>query len=291
MTAQTKTVQSRSRALVLGGGGVAGIAWETGILLGFAEAGIDLTAADRVIGTSAGSAVGAQIATGVPLTELYDRQLAPPPPVATSPQVDMAAMINEFAAILMGPAIGLERLKAIGAYALAAETGPEAKRREEIAARLPIQEWPSRDLEITAVDANSGEFRVFTPADAGEVELVDAVAASCAVPGVRPPVTIGSSRYIDGGVRSMANHDLALGADIVVVIAPFAELPTHDPELLSRREQLAASATILTITPDEASVAAFGTNPLDLATMKPGAIAGRAQAAAHVDDLAKVWNG
>jgi NTE family protein len=278
-----------TKALVLGGGGVAGIAWETGLLFGLAEAGIDLNDADRVIGTSAGSAVGAQITTGVPLADLYERQLAPPPAVATSPKFDTEKMIAELGAILMGTSIGVERTKAIGAYALAADTGPEAKRREEIAARLPIQTWPKAQLEITAIDAHTGELRVFTPADRDTVELVDAVAASCAVPGIRPPVTIGSRRYIDGGVRTTTNYDLALGADVVLVIAPMIDLPTTDPELISRREELAASALLLTLTPDEASVAAIGVNPLDLATAKPCAIAGRAQAAAVADDVAKLW--
>jgi NTE family protein len=278
-----------TRALVLGGGGVAGIAWETGLLLGLAEAGIDVTGADRVIGTSAGSAVGAQITTGVPLTELFDRQLASPPPAATSATIDVAKMIGELSSILMSPTVGTERTKAIGEYALRAETGSETRRREEIAGRLPIQEWPSRELEITAIDANTGELRVFTPADADEVELVDAVAASCAVPGIRPPVTIGASRYIDGGVRTTSNYDLALGADAVLVVAPFNDMPTADPEILSRRKQLAASASLLMISPDEASMAAFGTNPLDLSTAKPCALAGRAQAIAHADDVRKLW--
>jgi NTE family protein len=279
------------KALVLGGGGVAGIGWETGFLLGLSEAGIDLTDADRVIGTSAGSAVGAQLTTGVPLTDLYQRQLAPPPAVASSPKFDMEKMIGELGAILMGTTVGVERTKSIGAYALAAETGSETKRRQEIAARLPIQTWPERGLEITAIDANTGELRIFTSADDGSVELVDAVAASCAVPGIRPPVTIGATRYIDGGVRTTTNYDLALGADVVLVIAPMIDLPTNDPELISRREELAASSTQLTVTPDEASVAAIGTNPLDLATAKPCALAGRAQATTVAADIAKLWNG
>lgn len=282
-----------TKALVLGGGGVAGIGWETGLLLGLAEAGLELTDADRIIGTSAGSAVGAQIATGVPLTDLFERQLAPPPAAATAnrPTIDVEKLIGELGAILMGTTVGIARTKAIGEYALAAETGSEAKRRVEIAARLPIQTWPADRLEITAIDANTGELRVFTPADDGTVELVDAVAASCAVPGIRPPVTIGATRYIDGGVRTTTNYDLALGADVVLVIAPMIDLPTTDPELITRREQLAGSAALLTITPDEASVAAIGTNPMDLATASPCALAGRAQAASVADDVAKLWNG
>jgi NTE family protein len=279
----------RTTALVLGGGGVAGIAWETGLLLGLADAGIDVTGADRVIGSSAGAAVGAQVTTGVALTELFERQLAPPPPAATSPSINIEELIAKLGPIITGTTVGVERTKAIGEYALSAQTGSAEKRRAEIAARLPIQSWPDRGLEITAIDASTGELRIFTPADAGAVELIDAVAASCAVPGIRPPVTIGAARYIDGGVRTTTNFDLALGADVVLVVAPLPDLATSDPELIARREELSRTATVLTITPDEASVAAIGTNPLDLSTAKPCALAGRAQAPAHVADIVKIW--
>lgn len=280
-----------TKALVLGGGGVAGIAWETGLLFGLAEAGIDLNDADRVIGTSAGSAVGAQITTGVPLADLYERQLAPPPAVATSPKFDTEKMIAELGAILMGTSIGVERTKAIGAYALAADTGPEAKRREEIAARLPIQTWPKAQLEITAIDAHTGELRVFTPADRDTVELVDAVAASCAVPGIWPPVTIGGRRYIDGGMRSTSNADLAAGYDDVLVVTPMPELPMVGAAVKKAIARLEQQACVVTVVADADSGAAMGSNPLDPATAKPAAEAGRAQAAAHLAEVEALWKG
>lgn len=278
-----------TRALVLGGGGVAGIAWETGLLLGLRDAGVDVADAERVIGTSAGSCVGAQVTTGCDLAELFQRQLTAPPAAAGSGPRDLEAMIAELGPIFMSDATGVEKLKMIGEFSLKADTAPEEVRRKEIAARLPVQEWPDRDLRITAIDAFTGELRIFTPADAGEVGLVDAVAASCAVPGIRPPVTIGATRYIDGGARTTTNSDLSIGCDVVLVLAPLADLPTRDPDLIARRNDLENSATVLTIAPDEASVAAIGTNPLDLATAKPCALAGRAQAAAHADEVAAMW--
>jgi NTE family protein len=282
---------SFSRALVLGGGGVAGIAWETGFLLGLRDAGVDVTNAERIVGTSAGSCVGAQVATGCDLVELFDRQLAPPPAVATSAKVDLGEMLGKLGAVLMGNTFGTERLKAIGAFALEADTPSEAKRRLEIEARLPIHQWPAdRDLRITVIDANTGEFRILTAADAAEVGLVDAVAASCAVPGIRPPVTIGATRYIDGGVRTTSNSDLAIGCAAALVLAPLPDWPTKDPELIAAKEELAATCNVLTIGPDEASVAAIGTNPLDLATARPCALAARAQAAAHADEIAALWS-
>ena len=75
----------------------------------------------------------------------------------------------------------------MGAFALAASTLPETKRRAVIAARLPAAGWPGRDLRIPAVDAVTGEVVIFTR-DSG-VTLVDAVTASCAVPGIWPPAS------------------------------------------------------------------------------------------------------
>ena len=94
----------------------------------------------------------------------------------------------------------------------------EPVRRAVIAARLPSHEWPAHPLVVTAIDAHSGAFTRFD-ASSG-VPLVDAVAASCAVPGVWPPVSIGGRRYIDGGVRSVTNADLASGCGRVLVLAP-----------------------------------------------------------------------
>jgi NTE family protein len=276
--------------LVLGGGGIAGIAWETGFLLGLRDAGVDVTNADRVIGTSAGSCVGAQVATGCDLLDLFERQLAPPPEVAkASGGAALSTVMVKLGAILMSDQLGTARLKAIGEFALEAETAPEAKRRAEIEARLPIHEWPDRDLWITAIDASTGIFRIFTPADAAEVGLVDAVAASCAVPGIRPAMTIGGTRYMDGGVRTTSNADLAIGCDVALVLAPLPDWPTKDPEILASYAELERTATVLTIGPDEASKAAIGTNPLDLATARPCALAARAQAAAHADEVAALW--
>lgn len=281
-----------TRALVLGGGGIAGIAWETGLLLGLRDAGVDVTDADRVIGSSAGACVGAQVTTGCDLDELFERQLAPPPQVAVQgePKTDLAAMFARLGEIFAGPQPLGERLAALGAFALENPTSAEPARREEIAARLPVHRWPDRDLRVTAIDTANGVLRVFTPDDAEDVDLVDAVAASCAVPGVRPPVTIGSTRYMDGGVRTTTNADLATGCDVVLVVAPFADQPTRDPELVAAKEELHRTSTVLTILPDEVAVAAMGINPLDLSTAKPCALAGRAQAAAHVAEVSALWD-
>jgi NTE family protein len=173
------------QALVLGGGGIAGIAWMTGLLAGLAEAGQDMTEADLVIGTSAGSVVAAQLGSGRPLADLYARQVDPALQSAEIPaDIDMDRFGAQWAEFLAGATTPEERLRAGGKFALAAETVPEDRRRAVIASRLPSHDWPSRDVRLTAVDCETGVLEVFTAASG--VSLIDAVAASCAVPASGP---------------------------------------------------------------------------------------------------------
>ncbi|HMG63890.1 MAG TPA: patatin-like phospholipase family protein [Streptosporangiaceae bacterium] len=265
--------------LVLGGGGVAGIAWMTGLLAGLADAGQDVTGADSIIGTSAGANVAAQVGSGLPLDELFARQADPARQAAEiAAEVDLQKFGAEFAGLFAGPATEHEALARIGAFALAAQTVPEAARRAVIESRLPAADWPAREILLVAVDAGSGAVRVFDR-ESG-VSLIDAVAASCAVPGIWPPVTIGARRYVDGGVRSSDNADLAIGAARAVIVSPLgwdSPLPSLFP-LRSVVSQLRADGTEVTVlTPDAASAAAIGPNPLDPATRTPAAAAGRAQ--------------
>jgi NTE family protein len=277
-----------TRALVLGGGGVAGAAWESGFLLGLQDGGLDLTAADRIIGTSAGSRVAAEIANGVPLRESFDRYAGPVSTSEIQVDVDTDKLMAAFASAISGSAPGPAMSRAIGRAALAADTVPEQVRRDLIASRLPVHTWPDRDVRITALDVETGELRVFTPTSG--VELVDAVAASCAVPVVWPPVTIEGRRYIDGGIRSGTNTDLAAGCDVVIVIAPMPESPWVGPEVAQAVAALERSATVVRVDPDKASTAAIGLNPLDPASAKPAVVAGRAQASAHAARIAAVWS-
>ncbi|MEU7043372.1 patatin-like phospholipase family protein [Streptomyces varsoviensis] len=276
-------------ALVLGGGGITGIGWESGMLAGLAAAGVDLTTAHTVIGTSAGSIVGAQLASGLlDLDALYERQL-------TDPKDEVAVRVGTaLASRYVWGALRSRDARTFGArmgrMALAARTVPESDRRAVVERRLLSHEWPARRLLVTAVDAATGEFTAFDAASG--VGIVDAVAASCAVPGVWPPVTIGAKRYIDGGVRSAANADLADGCGRVVVLAP---IPTGGGPIATARAQAAAltaaGARVTVLMPDRASRAAFGRNPLDPARRAAAARAGRTQAAAHAESVAGVWAG
>jgi NTE family protein len=267
------------QALVLGGGGVAGIAWITGLLAGLADAGQDVTGADLVIGTSAGANVAAQLGSGLSLGELVARQVDP---ALQSRELMAAIDWEKFAAGLQpyvaGASTPVEQLRGFGEFALQADTPPEADRLAVIESRLPSRDWPVRPMKLTAVDCVSGELTVFDAASG--VSLVEAVAASSAVPGIWPPVTIGGRRYMDGGVRSADNADLAAGADRVIVISPLgldSPLPTYLPLRAVLAGLKDGGATVTVISPDEASAAAIGTNALDPATRVPAATAGRAQ--------------
>ncbi|WP_406038602.1 patatin-like phospholipase family protein [Micromonospora sp. NBC_00898] len=279
-----------TNALVLAGGGVAGIAWELGVLRGIADADPALAdrilTADLVVGTSAGSSVAAQITSGVALDELYAAQLRPET-AEIEVDVDTEKLFAEYAAVLTGASGPEDARRRLGELALAAQTVDPAVRLAAIDARLPVKQWPDRRMLLPAVDAESGEVALFSR-ESG-VTLLDAVAASCAVPGVWPPVAIGGRHYVDGGVRSMTNADLAAGADRVLIIQPIlADAPQPWGSLDAEIAAL-APATVHVISADQASVDAFGTNALSPATRAPSARAGRTVGATHAAAVAALW--
>src|SRR5487761_1736332 len=215
-------------ALVLGGGGAAGNAWEIGVMAGLAEAGLDLTeAADLVVGTSAGATAAAQVRSGIPTAELLASVLSPPVhPVGQNrerpPSLPMATVFERMRAIGAAATSAADLRRAMGAFGLESDStlGPGAgQRRAMVAARLPRPEWPDRPMIVVAVNAHTGELAAFDR-DSG-VDLVDAVTASTALPGLAPTVNINGTRYINGGVRSGENADLASGYAHVVVLSPF----------------------------------------------------------------------
>jgi NTE family protein len=278
-----------TRALVLGGGGVAGIAWEIGLLSGLARAGVDVSDADLVVGTSAGSIVGTLLRTGPGLAELYEQQLAPAPPTEKAVEFDATATMTSIGQALAGVTDAQEARARVGALALQATTMPEEERRGVFRARIGEPAWPGRRLVVTAVDAHDGSFSAFD-ADSG-VALLDAVAASCAVPLVYPPITIAGRRYIDGGMRSVTNADLAAGCEKVLIVAPFPGAPGSPlgPSLDDEVAELRTAAEVHVVLADEGALQAFSANPLNPATREPSARAGRAQAGAVLDALREFW--
>ncbi len=276
-----------TRGLVLGGGGITGIAWETGIVAGLLEAGIDLTAADLVVGTSAGSVVGAQLTGGASVPDLYAFQVKPPRP---SPAPTLGATIGiGYAVAMLGSLGNVEALgRRLGAFALKqtarGRTPTLQERYAAISQRLNDATWAEAGrLKVTAVDARSGQFRVFDGTDG--VSLLHAVAASCAVPGVYPPVPIEGRSYIDGGARSGTNADLAKGCDRVLALAPLDR--SIGP--MKNVKQLLPDTPTLVISPDEAARASIGKNVLDTAARVASAEAGHAQAGRIVDSVKQFW--
>ncbi|OJF12168.1 patatin-like phospholipase family protein [Couchioplanes caeruleus] len=273
------------RALVLGGGGVTGVAWEIGLLYGLAERGLDLTTADLFVGTSAGSVVAAELTGATPLDKLYAREL-------TDTSGDTSAVVGT--RVLLGFVLaalwpgGRTRGRArLGRAALRARTVPESERRTAIAARVRRDDWPAARLLVPAVDALTGAVEIFDR-DSG-VSLIDAVAASCAVPLVWPPMTVGGRRYVDGGVRSAANVDLARDYDRVVVVAPIDVAARRADRPSAQARRLGPAVRTAVVTPDAAARAAIGRNALAPSRRAPAAEAGRAQAAAVAERVRRVW--
>ncbi len=284
-TDRTAGTGTRHRlGLVLGGGGVAGVAWLTGVLCGLSDAGVDLTAADLLVGTSAGATVAAQLAGGLDPDELYRRQVDTDGAAELTPSIPLARLWEQMAPIYAGATDASDRRRKLGALALSADTVAEPRRRRVIEARLGGIDWVSDRLRVVVVEATSGDRRVLDASDG--VDLVDAVTASCAVPGVWPPVTMAGSRYIDGGVWSVANADLAAGCDRVLVLAPLVDPAVHDD--IAR---LATDARVELVAPDDASVTAFGADVLDPASRGPSARAGRAQGRLEAARVAALVSG
>jgi NTE family protein len=316
-----------TKALVLSGGGSVGIAWEIGVAAGLARAGVDVRDADFITGTSAGSAVGAQLALRRDLDELVSRQRdigrraaqATSDGITAGPgreQMEKLFVLMARAMAQGGPAEA--RRAVIGRFALAADAWPED--RFVAAFRyLKAEPWPAR-FACTAVDALTGEFAVWD-ARAG-VELDRAVASSCAVPGLFAPITINGSRYIDGGMRSGTNADLASGHDRVLIISllgavggavgavggavgavggaagtvgaaagrgtrlsPFGQLTSEIAALTE------SGSVVEVIEADEASARAMGVNLMDPAAIPAAVGEGIRQGEAEAGRLREFWSG
>ncbi|TQJ38502.1 NTE family protein [Arthrobacter sp. SLBN-112] len=291
----TSTAAS-GRALVLGGGGSTGNAWLIGVLAGLAEANLDVTDADLVIGTSAGSTAAAQIA-GAAATELYAAVLDPHPtaspgsttgPAPSRPVSDHLERTGRIIASSKD-AGDMRRRMGVLAMDLAAAHDPTARWRETVAARLPIRNWPNHKLFITAVDAHSGEPAVFDSSSG--VDLVDAVAASCASGFA---YGIGDRRYIDGGYRRNENADLASGFARVLVLSPFGgrtRMPLEwGMQLAAQVEELRARGSrVETVFPDGEAEHLFGANAMDFSLRPAAARAGHRQGEMLAQQLTDFW--
>jgi NTE family protein len=289
------------RALVLAGAGAAGNAWELGLVAGLCDAGVDITEADLIIGTSAGSTVAAQITSGIPPADLYDAILAEapprragdarsdrrPPPNSSGPNyMEWSNEIIDSAE----DASDMRRRMGAGALEMDASGGSRPTRwRDIVAARLPNQEWPDQPVLITAVDAQTGEPVVFDRHSG--IDLVDAVAASTSA---MTPYRIGERRYINGGYRRSENADLAAGYGRVLVLSPFGGRSRMPPEwgmdLATQVDELRAGGSrVETVFPDGGAGDVFNANALDPSTRLQAGRGGYDQGRALADQLADFW--
>ena len=279
------------RAVVLGGGGAVGIAWEMGVLAGMLEGGIDAREADLIVGTSAGSVVGTSIAHGRDPRELLEEQRNRPPREAggfVAP--DAPATFQLWASF---DEITQDAAATIGRQAMQARTMPP----EEWLSGFEANNWPGwpeKPLLVTAVECESGAFHVFDRSS--HVAIERAVASSCAVPGLAPPVEIGGKHYMDGGVGSGTSADLAqrIEPDVVLMVAPLGWNDTalgriwgkHIARELTALES--AGAKVLLVQPDDAARACMA-NMMDPAQAAPVAAAGEAHGRTVAADWRDSW--
>lgn len=288
-----------SRALVLGGGGPVGIAWESGLLAGLAENGVDCSNADFIVGTSAGSLVGAQLALGRSPAQIAAPDLAGAvrAPAASGAPPDLTTLITKMLEAASGTRPAEEVRAEIGAWAL---NTPSMSEEDFIARFAPSLggdfdgPWTTKPYACTAVDAADGSFAVWNR-DAG-IGLARAVASSCAVPGIYPPISFRGRRYIDGGMRSATNADLAKGYDVVLVVAvTLRSVPSFIADVFRRRFEAELQALrdggsrVEVVVPDEESCAAFGMNLMDASRRRPSAEAGLHQGRGEAARLAGLW--
>lgn len=250
--------RSKRTALVLGGGGVLGAAWMVGALCALEDArGVDVADMDVIVGTSAGSVIGALLAAGVTPQQLRDHQYGEP--ITEGP---LAGYSWDYESATGGPRPSMPRLRGPGSLKLLGAslrqgfrlpptavlsaflpvgTGSLDRVGHLIDAITPMDEWsPHGDLRIVAMDYDEGRRTVFGEPQAPPASLSQAVMASCAIPGWFEPVVIDGRPYIDGGAWSATSVDVLVddAVDEVFVIAPMVSFSTDDPGgLVTRLER------------------------------------------------------
>jgi len=244
--------------LVLGAGGVLGGAWLTGALHAIAsETGWDPGSSDYIVGTSAGSMVGALLACGVPpwfmvaysAGETIDGQRgARSAPASTADRSAGAGFRLHGGVPALGPGswrLALSSLARPYRYSPAALVagwlphGPlSTEPLKQTVRRVCEEPWaPHPNYWAMAVDYRTGRPVAFGRTGAPRAELPDAVAASCAIPGFFRSVEIAGSRYVDGGLRSASNLDVLEDErlDLVVALNPMSSLHAGAPRTLGER--------------------------------------------------------
>jgi len=214
-----------SYALVLGGGGTVGVSWSIGVLHALSESlGFDPADAHMKVGTSAGSVVAAMLHPRVGLANQVEHERTAgagrDDGWATSFDIGLLAQIFQLwtSTSTMTPEVARQ----IGERAQRASQKTSDDWVAVLRERLGDIDWPPGDVRMATVSCDTGERRVWKAGDG--VDVVRAVSASSAVPGLIPPVEVAGDPYMDGGVWSLLNSDLVhgTGVDDVVILAPQA---------------------------------------------------------------------
>lgn len=288
---------SDKRALVLAGGGAAGNAWELGVIAGLCDAGVDVTDADLIVATSAGSTVAAQITSGTRPAELYAAILAAPPQARTgaagsAPSFSGTSYLEWSNGIIRSSENASDMRRRMGAAAMemdASDGSAAARWRGVVGSRLPRHQWAQQPVLIVAVDARTGEPVVFDRHSG--IDLVDAVAASTSA---LTPYRIGENRYLDGGYRRNENADLTAGYGRVLVLSPFGGRSRMPPgwgmDLATQVDELVSGGSeVETVFPDASAGDVFNSNALDPSTRPQAARGGHAQGRALAEGFAEFW--
>lgn len=276
------------KALVLGGGGSVGTAWQTGLVAGWNRAGLVFTDADLILGTSAGAAVGVQVALGHDLDRQLDRYRA----AHRRHQAGGRTAVMNFD--------GEQSRRVEELFARGNERGrsDSALRKEicRVALDTPTmaeddflvtfkylkgQPWPANYV-CTTVDVETAEFAPLDHTLGGELDR--GVAAAVAVPGVYPPVTVAGRRYIDGGCLSTNHLDLAVRHERIL----FVRMTDVHPGELAAVE--ASGAELFVVTPDAASAASFGDGLMDAGAAFDAAERGLEQGLRDAAGIKAFWH-
>jgi NTE family protein len=273
------------RGLILGGGGVLGLAWEIGLLHGLCGAGINLRGAHEVIGTSAGAFAGAALLDHRGIAWAYQRQIA-----ASVREVAVASSVNVIERLteILRQCAGDDREagRRIGVFSLENCMIDQKLRLAVVRERLDREDWPSDHLNFTAVDMDSGELHLLNR-DSG-IDLVHAAAASGAAPGIWPVVQAKGRRWVDGGSVSVTNAYLASRFDECIVVSP---RPTNLSGIPVQAEIDGCGKRdgALLIVPDVRSEAAIGQNNFDPMRRRAAAEAGHQQGLRFASEIAQGW--
>lgn len=278
----TEATKPTRRGLVLGGGGMTGMAWEVGVLAGLADAGVDVSAPDVLVGTSAGAIIGERLRRGMSPADLYAEQL-------TFRHEDYGDFGLRNIARLVAPRVAIRSAdrarRVIGLLSSRDHDGGAQQAR--IARAVGHDEWPPGDFRVVAVAAKTGERRIFTRSS--RVPLTTAIAASSAFPTAFPPVEIEGRLYLDGAVYSSVNADLAQGCDIVVVIAPFLPRRIHRHSVQDEIDVLGTDVRTVLVSPDHDSARALGYKILDVSRIPRLLALGRDQGRTAAARVCEVW--